>query len=584
VNEPNIDSLLKLTAPRPDWKTAAAPGDRQLLPAFSDQLWQLTAPPAPERLARPRYAADPPSRSNASDPWSSSRVSVDEQPSSQDQSHRETASTSSSATSDDAQASANTSLPPVNQQQESAVEGDTEPEEQSEPSDAADESGAAEVAGGLSKSPAASDVPANQACGEAEKTAVTKGVENAATADKAATDASKISEAIDPAATPAVEIAARDPAAVTDSPPQADEHPQNLPSATGSSVNVALAAADVQAADTDANAAPAATGAASEIGEGGSKKGVVRQRPAKTSLGPKKSDAPPSTPGIEKQANAETPSVDAPLAVHIANASAEINEHGDASDSSVDERPRAHGKESSARTAPRSGPTPVVANASASGSSNETSNRVGAAASTEDAAAKPVRSAAVRADGLPTTLARGQRGGRAGQSPELQESATLNRVDTARFVGRVTRAFHFAQERGGTLQLRLSPPELGSLRIELTVKEGALSASLETETPAARRLLLDHLPALRERLAEQNVRVERFDVDVRRDGQGGRDSQSGQGGQPDASPQQQAQQERRAQQNTPSRQRAQQTAAEEAAAAERAKPIAASSTGINLVI
>jgi flagellar hook-length control protein FliK len=29
---------------------------------------------------------------------------------------------------------------------------------------------------------------------------------------------------------------------------------------------------------------------------------------------------------------------------------------------------------------------------------------------------------------------------------------------------------------------------------------------------------LDHLPALRDRLAEQNIRVERFDVDVRRDG------------------------------------------------------------------
>jgi flagellar hook-length control protein FliK len=32
---------------------------------------------------------------------------------------------------------------------------------------------------------------------------------------------------------------------------------------------------------------------------------------------------------------------------------------------------------------------------------------------------------------------------------------------------------------------------------------------------------LDHLPALRDRLAEQNVRVERFDVDVRREGNDG---------------------------------------------------------------
>jgi flagellar hook-length control protein FliK len=94
------------------------------------------------------------------------------------------------------------------------------------------------------------------------------------------------------------------------------------------------------------------------------------------------------------------------------------------------------------------------------------------------------------------------------------------RIDAARFVGRVAKAFHTAQERGGTLQIRLSPPELGAMRLELTVKDGVMSAALETENASARRALLDHLPALRERLAEQNIRVERFDVDVRRDGGG----------------------------------------------------------------
>jgi flagellar hook-length control protein FliK len=34
-------------------------------------------------------------------------------------------------------------------------------------------------------------------------------------------------------------------------------------------------------------------------------------------------------------------------------------------------------------------------------------------------------------------------------------------------------------------------------------------------------VLLEHLPGLRDRLAEQNIRVERFDVDVRREGSGG---------------------------------------------------------------
>jgi flagellar hook-length control protein FliK len=92
------------------------------------------------------------------------------------------------------------------------------------------------------------------------------------------------------------------------------------------------------------------------------------------------------------------------------------------------------------------------------------------------------------------------------------------RVDPARFIGRVAKAFQTAQDRGGTLHIRLSPPELGSLQLELTVKDGVMWAALQTESAAARRLLLDHLPALRDRLAEQNIRVDRFDVDVRREG------------------------------------------------------------------
>jgi flagellar hook-length control protein FliK len=107
------------------------------------------------------------------------------------------------------------------------------------------------------------------------------------------------------------------------------------------------------------------------------------------------------------------------------------------------------------------------------------------------------------------------RGSRSTDAPEGPQ------VDPERFVGRVAKAFQTANERGGTLQLRLSPPELGALKIQLTVKDGVMSAALEAENSTARRLLLDHLPALRDRLAEQNIRIERFDVDVRQENSGG---------------------------------------------------------------
>lgn len=99
-----------------------------------------------------------------------------------------------------------------------------------------------------------------------------------------------------------------------------------------------------------------------------------------------------------------------------------------------------------------------------------------------------------------------------------QEAAP--QVDPARFISRVSRAIQTAHERGGPLQLRLSPPELGSMRIELSLNQGTLTATVETDNLSAKQVLLDNLPALRDRLADQNIKVERFDVDVRRDSAG----------------------------------------------------------------
>ncbi len=90
--------------------------------------------------------------------------------------------------------------------------------------------------------------------------------------------------------------------------------------------------------------------------------------------------------------------------------------------------------------------------------------------------------------------------------------------DGGRFVQRVANAFRSAQQHEGEIQLRLSPPELGSLKIEIAVRHGVLTAKLEAESVDARRALLDNLPALRQRLAEQEIRIEKFEVDIRRDG------------------------------------------------------------------
>jgi flagellar hook-length control protein FliK len=136
----------------------------------------------------------------------------------------------------------------------------------------------------------------------------------------------------------------------------------------------------------------------------------------------------------------------------------------------------------------------------------------------EEQATKPITA---KGEPAAAAFARMARNNITGSKDSTSGANDLPPIDPSRFIGRVAKAFQTAQDRGGTLQLRLSPPELGALRIELNVKDGVMSASLQAENANARRLLLDHLPALRDRLAEQNIRVDRFDVDVRREGNGG---------------------------------------------------------------
>jgi flagellar hook-length control protein FliK len=97
----------------------------------------------------------------------------------------------------------------------------------------------------------------------------------------------------------------------------------------------------------------------------------------------------------------------------------------------------------------------------------------------------------------------------------------FSEAERARFVQRVAGAFQAAEDGGGQVRLRLSPPELGALRLDVTLRAGVLSAHLEAETPQARTLLLDSLPALRERLAEHNIKVDRFEVDLMNQSSGG---------------------------------------------------------------
>ncbi|MEI8371922.1 MAG: flagellar hook-length control protein FliK [Planctomycetota bacterium] len=128
----------------------------------------------------------------------------------------------------------------------------------------------------------------------------------------------------------------------------------------------------------------------------------------------------------------------------------------------------------------------------------------------------------------PQTAAHSTTGASGGLGTTHAAETNIGQADRVRFVQRVEQAFQDLNGQGGSVRMRLSPPELGSLHIEITVVKGEMTARVEAETPAARNILLENLPALRERLAQHDIKVQRFEVDLMDRSTGGMSNQSSQ--------------------------------------------------------
>ncbi len=69
-------------------------------------------------------------------------------------------------------------------------------------------------------------------------------------------------------------------------------------------------------------------------------------------------------------------------------------------------------------------------------------------------------------------------------------------------------------QRGGTVTLRLHPPELGILKVQMQIQEGQVRAQFVTESAAAKGLLTQELGNLRTALERQGLTVERLEVQM----------------------------------------------------------------------
>jgi flagellar hook-length control protein FliK len=121
------------------------------------------------------------------------------------------------------------------------------------------------------------------------------------------------------------------------------------------------------------------------------------------------------------------------------------------------------------------------------------------------------------AGGLFAGLAGGRHGilgaARSGRA-SLTISAGIERGESREMVqAQIARGLAAAlKQKGGVMTLRLNPEHLGSIKIDLTIEAGRVSAFFDAETDAARRILRDSVDDLRRSIEQTGLTAQRIEV------------------------------------------------------------------------
>jgi len=111
-----------------------------------------------------------------------------------------------------------------------------------------------------------------------------------------------------------------------------------------------------------------------------------------------------------------------------------------------------------------------------------------------------------------TTVGKSDGGGSTPTTAGATDSQTVVDVNQPDFVGRVAQAVQSSADQRQQVTMRLTPPELGTLQIEVTVEHGKVSARIDTQSSVTQKILLDSLPQLKEALSHNGAQVERLEV------------------------------------------------------------------------
>ncbi len=93
------------------------------------------------------------------------------------------------------------------------------------------------------------------------------------------------------------------------------------------------------------------------------------------------------------------------------------------------------------------------------------------------------------------------------------DQAMRNAADDAKSTERVVRGLStLVNQHGGAMKMRLHPPELGDLRVQMSVVRGVVTAQFQAATPEAHAMLERNMSVLRSALEQQGLTVERLAV------------------------------------------------------------------------
>jgi flagellar hook-length control protein FliK len=100
-----------------------------------------------------------------------------------------------------------------------------------------------------------------------------------------------------------------------------------------------------------------------------------------------------------------------------------------------------------------------------------------------------------------------------GGTTAKDEARPANENDPARVAEQAARALRsVVNQKGGSVVLRLTPPQLGELRVRVEMEGGVVSAKFEVANDQVRSLLQEHMGSLRTALEGQGLSVQQLQV------------------------------------------------------------------------